>query len=313
MKRLMLILAASLMVMGAATQSTKEMKTIRLLYPQWQGADMKADWIPEVKDLKDMNQGYVLGSQFLNILAPENPDQKTVTVPVDMTYDRKTQDGVADRDVIARQTRAAVDILDVEQPDRIITIGGECSVSTPAFIWLAKKYDGDVAVLWIDAHPDITLPGDVYDGYHSMAVTAMMGNGDKKIVSELPSAIPAKNILFVGLRDWERDQIKVRQKEYGMKNLTNADLQDGSGKVLEWIKSTGAKHVLIHFDLDVLDPAEIVSAVGVVKDGLKMQQVVNIINDVAGAYEVDGLTIAEPLPRRALQIRSMLRGITLFK
>lgn len=134
-----------------------------------------------------------------------------------------------------------------------------------------------------------------------------------KIVGELPSAIPAKNILFVGLRDWERDQIKVRQKEYGMKNLTNADLQDGSSKVLEWVKSTGAKHVLIHFDLDVLDPAEIIPAVGVVKDGLKMQQVVNIINDVANAYEVDGLTIAEPLPRRALQIRSMLRGINLFK
>lgn len=146
-----------------------------------------------------------------------------------------------------------------------------------------------------------------------MAVTAMMGKGDKKIVNELPAAVPAKNILFVGLRDWERDQIKVRQKEYGMKNLTNADLQDGSGKVLEWIRSTGAKHVLIHFDLDVLDPAEIIPAVGVVKDGLKMQQVVGIINDVANAYEVDGLTIAEPLPRRTLQIRSMLRGINLFK
>lgn len=313
MKKLMAIVAASLLVMGAAAQNTNNMKTIRMIFPQWQGADMKADWIPEVKDLKDMSQGYVLGSQLLNILAPENPGQKTVTVPVDMTYDRKVQDGVVDRDVIARQTRTAVDILNVEQPDRIITLGGECSVSTPAFTWLAKKYDGDVAVLWIDAHPDITLPGDVYDGYHAMAVTAMMGKGDKKIVNELPAAVPAKNILFVGLRDWERDQIKVRQKEYGMKNLTNADLQDGSGKVLEWIRSTGAKHVLIHFDLDVLDPAEIIPAVGVVKDGLKMQQVVNIINDVANAYEVDGLTIAEPLPRRALQIRSMLRGINLFK
>lgn len=309
----MAIVAASLMVMGAAAQNTNNMNTIRMIFPQWQGADMKADWIPEVKDLKDMSQGYVLGSQLLNILAPENHEQKTVTVPIDMTYNRKVQDGVADRDVIARQTRTAVDILNVEQPDRIITLGGECSVSTPAFTWLAKKYDGDVAVLWIDAHPDITLPGDVYDGYHAMAVTAMMGKGDKKIVNELPAAVPAKNILFVGLRDWERDQIKVRQKEYGMKNLTNADLQDGSGKVLEWIRSTGAKHVLIHFDLDVLDPAEIIPAVGVVKDGLKMQQVVNIINDVANAYEVDGLTIAEPLPRRALQIRSMLRGINLFK
>lgn len=40
----------------------------------------------------------------------------------------------------------------------------------------------------------------------------MMGKGDKTIVGELPTAIPSGNILFVGL-DWEREQIKERQKE----------------------------------------------------------------------------------------------------
>ena len=32
----------------------------------------------------------------------------------------------------------------------------------------------------------------------------------------------------------------------------------------EWLKSCGASRVLIHFDMDVLDPAEIIAAVGVV-------------------------------------------------
>lgn len=56
-----------------------------------------------------------------------------------------------------------------------MTLGGECSVSVPVFTYLADKYSDDVVVVWVDAHPDITLPGDDYTGYHAMALTAIMG------------------------------------------------------------------------------------------------------------------------------------------
>ena len=39
-------------------------------------------------------------------------------------------------------------------------------------------------MIWIDAHPEITLPGDMYSGFHAMAVTACMGKGDKEILSK---------------------------------------------------------------------------------------------------------------------------------
>ena len=294
------------------TEENDSMKTIRLIYPQWQGASI-SQWITEVKNPDDASRGYNLGAQLLDFLAPKNDSQKTVVVPVSLEVgDRTPQDGVIDRDVIASQSAAAVSILDKEQPSRIITLGGECSVSVVPFTWLAKKYDGDVAVLWIDAHPDITLPGDVYPAYHAMAVTAMMGRGDSKILATLPAQIPADRILFVGLRDWERQQIVDRQLEYGMKHLGVAEVRDSSTAILDWIKQTGAKHVLIHFDMDVLDPAEIIPAVGVVKDGLKMAEVVRIINDVSASHNVQALTIAEAMPRTAINIRNMLGGIKMF-
>ena len=294
------------------TEENDSMKTIRLIYPQWQGASI-SQWITEVKNPDDASRGYTLGAQLLDFLAPKNDSQKTVVVPVSLEVgDRTPQDGVIDRDVIASQSAAAVSILDKEQPSRIITLGGECSVSVVPFTWLAKKYDGDVAVLWIDAHPDITLPGDVYPAYHAMAVTAMMGRGDSKILATLPAQIPADRILFVGLRDWERQQIVDRQLEYGMKHLGVAEVRDSSTAILDWIKQTGAKHVLIHFDMDVLDPAEIIPAVGVVKDGLKMAEVVRIINDVSASHNVQALTIAEAMPRTAINIRNMLGGIKMF-
>lgn len=306
------IIFSAAFITAALSLNAQTMKTIRMIYPQWQGASISA-WIPEVKNPDDASRGYYLGAQLLDFLAPKNPQQKTITVPVSQEVgDRTPVEGVIDRDVIAKQTKTAVAMLDVEQPERIITLGGECSVSVVPFTWLAKKCEGDVAVLWIDAHPDITLPGDVYPAYHTMAVTAMLGKGNKKILSELPAQIPANRILLVGLRDWERQQIVDRQKELGLKHVGVEDVQQSSEKILSWIKATGAKHVLIHFDMDVLDPAEIIPAVGVVKNGLKMAEVVRIINDVTTAYNVDALTVAEPMPRIAINIKNMLGGIKLF-
>ena len=302
---------ATMAAMAGGTETAK--KTVRLVYPQWQGASI-AQWIPEVKNPDDAARGYYLGAELLDFLAPRNPSHKTLTVPVSLEVgDRKPQDGVIDRDTIAAQTRAAVAMLKAENADRIVTLGGECSVSVAPFCWLAEKYAGDVAVLWIDAHPDITLPGDVYPAYHAMAVTALMGKGDKKILGELPATIPPERILFVGLRDWERQQILDRQKEYGMKHLGVADVRDSSQGILDWIKRAGARHVFIHFDMDVLDPAEIIPAVGVCKDGLKMAEVVRIINDVSATHDVAALTVAEPMPRTGINIRNMLNGIKVFK
>ncbi len=280
-------------------------KTIRLIYPQWQGGDITR-WIPEISDPALAARGYFLGAQLLDFLAPDNGQQK-FTVPINTDIkERKTVDGVLDRDDIALQTKAALDILNIESPDKIITLGGECSVSVAPFTYLANKYKEDIAMVWIDAHPDITLPGDVYTGYHAMAVTACMGLGDKKIISQLPAKISPDKILFVGLRDWERDEVKVRQHEYGIKHLTPKDVATDSSTVTSWLKGCGASHVVVHFDMDVLDPTDIIAAVGVVPNGMKMDEVVRIINDIANEKELVGLTVAEPMPRIAIRLKNML-------
>ena len=65
--------------------------------------------------------------------------------------------------------------------------------------------------------------------------------------------------------------------------------------------------------MDVLDPNEIIAAVGVVPDGMKISEVVRVINDVASASELVGLTVAEPMPRTAIRIRNMLNELPLLK
>ena len=217
-----------------------EKRTVRLIYPQWQGGDI-VRWVPEIRNPDDAARGYFLGAQLLAFLAPHSSVQ-TLTVPVaDGIAERRVTDGVLDRDAIVAQTRAAVSMLRAGDPDRIVTFGGDCSVSAAPFAFLAGKYGDDAAVIWIDAHPDITLPGDAYSGYHAMALAACMGLGDAKILAELPARIDPSRVLLVGLRDWERDEIRARQRELGIAHLAPQDVAGDSRAVVEGWKVAGPR------------------------------------------------------------------------
>lgn len=254
----------------------KEMKTVRLIYPQWQGADI-VRLVPEVKDPADAARGYYLGARLLDFLAPA-AEGETLTVPVDTAMTARTvQDGVIDRDIIFRQTQAAL------------------------------------AMVWIDAHPDLTWPGDVYQGYHAMAVAACMGDGEQRIASLLPARFSPSQILYVGLRNWERDEIKVRQRMYGIAQVSKEELTDNSDAVRRWLDLCVCSKVVVHLDLDVLDPAEIVAAVGTDPGGMSMEQVVRVVDAVAKEKELVGLTVAEPMPRTAIRLRNLLHSLPLLR
>lgn len=289
---------------------TNKTSTLRLIYPQWQGGIVD-HWMPDIP-AADASRGYYLGAQLLNLLAPAS-SQKTVEVPISLDInDREVEKGISARQVIFKQTRAALEKIRENNPDKIVTLGGECSVSVVPFTYLAGKYPDDVAIVWIDAHPDVNLPYDEYKGYHAMALTACLGMGDKEIIDMLPAKFDATKALIAGVRSWDNG-MQERQKELGIKGLSPEEVSDDSSVILEWLKTTGASKVVIHFDLDALDPAEIIAGVGVEPNGMKIKEVVRVINDIAAKYDLVGLTVAEPMPRIAIKIRNMLEQLPLLK
>ena len=173
---------------------------------------------------------------------------------------------------------------------------------------MAGRYEGDVAMIWIDAHPDITLPGDPYEGFHAMAAAACIGLGDADITSMLPATINPVDTLYVGLRDWERDEVKRRHERLGMAYVAGDDI-DGLD---EWLRRNDKKHVLIHFDLDALNPEDMVAAVGVVPGGPTLDEVIAVINKTTSIKTLAALTIAEPMPRIALRLRDAFSKLEVF-
>ncbi|OCR18149.1 arginase family protein [Helicobacter pullorum] len=289
------------------------MNTLRLIYPQWQGGDI-ASLVPELNK-EDSSLGYYLGAELLEFLAPKSLTSKTAKVPISLEYPksgvRESKNGILNYDEIVAQSKAALEILNTHKPDKILTLGGECSVSIVPFSYLANKYKDDVAIVWIDAHKDLNLQGDSYEGYHAMALAACFGLIDKEGIAKiLPAHFSPKDSILVGVRDFEGK--KERCEKIGVKALSPDEARD-STKLLEWLKSRGKSKVVVHFDLDVLDPSELIMAVGVVENGLKIAEVVNLINDMDKNYDLVGLSIAEHMPRVAIKLRNMMRELPLFE
>lgn len=283
---------------------------IRLIYPQWQGGVI-SHWMLDIP-ANDASKGYYLGAKLLNMLGPET-NQEIIEIPISLDIkDRKIENGINSYQVILNQTKSALDTIKENNPDKIVTLGGDCSVSVVPFTYLAKKYQNDIAIIWIDAHPDITLPYDEYTGYHAMALTACLGMGDKKIINLLPEKFDISKTLIVGLRSWDKG-MKERQEELKIKSLSPDEVRNNSSAILEWLKNTGVSKVVIHFDLDVLDPAEIIAGVGVEANGMKIKEVIRIINDIASKHDLVGLTIAEPMPRIAIKLKNMMNELPLLK
>lgn len=283
--------------------------TLRLVYPQWQGG-IVAHWMPDIPP-EDAARGYYLGARLLQFLAPETGG-KVSEVPVSLNPgDLVVEKGISARKAILKQTRAALEILRAEKPDRIVTLGGDCSVSAVPFTYLASRYPNDVAMIWIDAHPDINLPYDEYKGYHAMALTACLGMGDEEIMRLLPEKFGVSETLIVGLRSWD-EGMQDRQQKLGIKSLSPSETAQDSAPVLEWLKKTGVSKAVIHFDLDVIDPAEMIAGVGVEPDGMKIEEAVRVIRDIARHTELVGLTVAEPMPRIAIKIKNMLGELPLL-
>ena len=289
--------------------------TLRLIFPQWQGAESGniANYVRELAP-QEAAQGYVLGAQLLQWLAPAHAGS-TATVPVSLASDAdatKTEAGIFSRAAVLRQLRCALDILAVHAPAKIATLGGECSVSVAPFTYLAARYADDLAVLWLDAHPDLRVPHEDYTGFHAMALAAVLGQGDADITAVLPASVPSQRALIVGLRSPEGGDMQ-RPGRFGVHWLPSEAVNEAGGDaVLQWLRQCGARHVAVHLDLDAMEPTELRVAVASDAHGLRIAPTAALLQRIAREFNLVGLTVAEPMPREAILLRRLLHALPLL-
>ena len=282
--------------------------TVRLLFAEWQGGDR-----PQ----------YSFAPNFLQWLAPKGPSTEVIRVPVacDFSGDRGVRGGIVWPDALIAQQRAAARILAERRPRRVVTFGGDCSVSQAPFDYLHGQYPHDLGILWIDTHPDITTPAHM-DHEHAMVLGNLLKDGAPELASLIEHPFSHEDVLFVGLRHdqmapWELDYVDGRHMAY----VTPEQLERDDSPVLDWVRAHGYGHLAIHFDIDALSPASFLQQYpnnpnedfgDVPVGGMTLTQVAGLLAKVAQLADIVGLTIAEFLAWDLISLRENLARIDIL-
>lgn len=296
--------------------TTTPMKTVRLLMPQWQGGYDESAFPGQI---------YPLGARLLAWLAPHS-DAPLIEVPV-TPWDGTTgpaapkEGGVFFRQALLQQARAARHILEAHQPDRVITFGGDCLISQAPFAYLNERYGGKVGMVWIDAHPDVTTPKE-FDHAHAMVLGNLLGEGEPLLAAEVQRRYRPEQVLLVGV-DGVLPHENATIDRLGLQRVSSAQIMQSSAAVTDWIVARGFERVVIHLDLDVLDPALFRSLlfsnpgveehIEAERGKTRMQDIGRLLKDVAAQTEVVGMSFAEHMPWDALNVQHMLSGLPFMK
>jgi arginase len=289
--------------------STNDAKTLRLQMPQWQGGNL---------------HDYHFGSQLLAFLAPPADGAvETVAVPEPRPGEiLAVENGILGRGALLRQARAARAAIEKHRPDRIVTLGGDCLIDLAPMAYLNTRYEGELGVLWVDAHPDVLTPSDFAQG-NAQVLGALLGQGDSDLVGEVDTPIKPSHVMYAGLDAWMPVEGAVIAA-LGLRRAGSESLASTSAPVLDWIAQQGIRHLAVHFDVDVLDPAKFGAVVfnkpdapvdawaGVPRGRMSPEHVVRLLHDLANACDIVGLAIAEYMPWEAMLMRDMLRKLPLL-
>jgi arginase len=280
---------------------------LRLNLPMWQGGD---------------RPDYRTGGRILAAIAPEPQGPvETIAVPRSAEGARRVEGGIVWREALLHQITAARSAILRHKPEAIVTLGGDCLVDLAPIAYLSERYGDDLAVLWVDAHPDVMGPAQ-WQNAHAHVLAMLMGEGDSDFVSAVSRPLDPRHILYVGLTETTPFETGFIGK-HGLARLGPEELAASSEPVLAWLRTTGAKRVAVHLDVDVLDPAHYDFLVfcnpsappdafeGVARGRMQFDQVSKILNEVNAEADIVGLAITEYLPWSVIEFAKALNHLPL--
>src|SRR5262245_61175353 len=154
-------------------------KTEYLLYPEWQGYGVE----PSVHDgAFSVARELFPGVTFLQVPAPRE----------EMLSSRR---GVLGLSWISDRFVSALDTMPTSAAHAVVTVGGTCGVEAAPVTYLNERYEGDLAVVWFDAHGDLNSPQTSPSGhFHGMVLRTLTGDGPREYVVGLHRPLRAEQI-----------------------------------------------------------------------------------------------------------------------
>jgi len=246
-----------------------------VVVPQWQGSVS-----PRAMRLSD-------GAEAIR---GDLPSSATREVPVPVEAGDALDTGI-DRFSTLVMVRERLASLLRTTTTPVLTIGGDCGVSLASVEHAARQHPGDLALVWLDAHPDLhtaeTSPSGAFNG---MVLRAIIGEGTDGLALTGDDRVPLGRVILGGARDIDPAEAEFIQ-ERSVATLSIDDLTSPDVLVAA-VRATGASSFYLHIDLDVLDPAILAGLADLMPFGLSLDALNRAITALRGEFTLAGATIA---------------------
>jgi arginase len=148
--------------------------------------------------------------------------------------------------------------------EKFCVIGGDhsCAIGTWSGVAHAYQEQGDIGLVWIDAHMDSHTPDTTSThNIHGMPVSHLLGAGYPELANLLNSQpkLKPENICLIGIRSYEAGECQFLEN-LGVKIICMEEvMQQGIGASLELAFAHVSRATLgvgISIDLDGIDPTD---------------------------------------------------------
>lgn len=209
-------------------------------------------------------------------------------------------------DVLSDISTIALETNDVTKKEilagrGVVALGGDHAISIGTIPGAAEALNGDIGVIWIDAHGDInthetSLSGNV----HGMALATVLGFGDTRLTDIVKTKVKKENILYIGLKDLDQAEIDlIRDQHISVVTIMDI-LEGGFPAITEQIEALRKKvnNIWVSLDVDAIDeqfaPASAMATAG----GLSYREITNLLTYVGKNTHVVGIDIVEITPKK---------------
>lgn len=247
-----------------------------LSFPQWQGFGEP--------------RAYAAGNTLLGRLLQPLPIQSVACTDHPVL---RLIDGALGLDVLQQQIAAAGALLQ-GMAGPILTVGGDCSADLASIALANARHDGEIALIWLDAHADINTPQTSPSAHvHGMVVRILCGEGNAELTGLVARPLRPDQIFYVGARDLDPGEVAFIDQHAIRRFSVDVLRREGPQAVTAVVRQAGFTKVYIHLDLDVLDP-DIFPWVNVpVMRGLTLAEVVAAVAALREQFSVVGAAITE--------------------
>ena len=260
-----------------------------LLYPEWQGYSSH----------KEVYHGAKHFCSNVDVHVDHE-------VEVSLSEELLIEDGIIGKSSIMNMLQATLALLNQQNPNQLFMVGGTCACELAPVSFLNKKYDGDLAVFWFDAHGDLNTPlSSPSKRFHGMPLRSLIGEGDTDIISHLPKTLLPSQVALVGARDLDPGESDFINES----NIPifKAGIQSHVSELIDFAKKEGFTKAYIHFDLDVLDPEEFPHLLIAVDNGMQIQRAIDALQLIGQQMDVVGSSIVEFCPKEGGGVKDVLR------